>query len=223
MSSFALKLDAALDGLHEGHWRPLRGYPNSMVKGGVKKHSPLIDPSDRKKRSTIGRMSKGVWSESKLNNQSQERLERFRESLAFKDRVDYINRVLGRSLWRYLLNWGVLAKIAKGEWTRENGMQLLKQFVDSGWRIPATLFWFGIIPPIPGKIWSYLFSALSIHGFIEPDSKLHKNLKRYLYPSTIEQAEEEVEREMEQEATTGKQDTNIHHLYRLSGNVPKSI
>lgn len=116
------------------------------------------------------------------------RMQKLRE---FNAEMKTMSKLVGSSVWRHLLGWGVINKLAKGEWSKENGQKLLIQLLDAGVKVPATLFWFGIIPPMPGKVWSYVFTALSIYGFLQPNSRVHAMLKRYIYPSTFKDVERE--------------------------------
>jgi len=127
---------------------------------------------------------------------------------SFSRRLLDMQKVIGAALWEYLKNWGVVGRLAKGQWTKDNGKQLLIQLLDTGVKVPASLFWFGIIPPIPGKVWSYVFSALSTYGFIRPQSQVHKLLKRYIYPASYDTAEQDYyQRKVEQHRAGHPQET----------------
>jgi len=111
-----------------------------------------------------------------------------------KQKLLELRSLLSESLWQYLKDWGVVRKLLRGDWSKENGKQLLLQLLDTGVKVPITLFWFGIIPPIPGKIWSYITTALSVYGYLDPEAKIggvpiHEALKKWIYPSSFGKVE----------------------------------
>lgn len=132
---------------------------------------------------------KGFWSKLKSTIALRDKWKAF---MSWAKSGKDLSSIFGASCWQVLKNFKVFGKIATGQWNMESAKELAVLLLDTGVKIPVCLVWFGILPPWPGKFWSYVFMALSLKAQNGPKgSKLQNFLNRYVYPSTFQQKADE--------------------------------